>query len=200
MVPENRQIHTVRLARKEEARSIAAIHKEEISQGFLSSLPLSFLAKLYEEIIQSGVCVIAETQGRVIGFAAGTVNLNALFRSFLLHSFIPASFVLLPQIFSLRKLKGILEAFLYPARNSDLPQAELLMIAVRKEFQSQGVARSMLKEFIGQMKKQGVKKFRVMVGKELRAAVRFYESSGFQFVKETAVHGSKQSLIYVYSI
>ncbi len=74
------------------------------------------------------------------------------------------------------------------------------MIAVHKEFQSQGVARSMLKEFIEQMRKRGVKEFRVMVGKDLLSAIRLYESSGFQFVKETAVHGAQQSLIYVYSI
>lgn len=190
----------IRLAKKNDARYISNIHKEEISQGFLSSLPLSFLAKLYEEIIQSGVCVVAETQGRVVGFVAGTCNLNALFRSFLLHAFFPAVFILLPQIFSFRKLKGIFEALRYPSRNSDLPQAELLMIAVHKEFQSQGVARSMLKEFIEQMRKRGVKEFRVMVGKDLLSAIRLYESSGFQFVKETAVHGAQQSLIYVYSI
>ena len=201
-MPDNNQDDnlSIRVAKKEEAGLIATIHKEEISQGFLSSLPLSFLTRLYEEIIQSGVCVVAEQQGRVIGFAAGTTNLSALFHSFFLHAFFPAVFILLPQIFSFRKVKGILEAFLYPSRNSDLPQAELLMIAVRREFQGRGIARSILEAFIVQMKKRGVKKFRVMVGKDLRVAVRLYESLGFRFVKEISVHSKEQSLIYVYYI
>lgn len=192
----------VRLAKKEDARQIAEIHKQEISEGFLSSLPLQFLIKLYEEIIVSklGFCIIARENGNVIGFVAGTTNLNAFYRYFISHSFFRAMFILFPQIFSFKSLKKIIESLIYPAKEKELPSAELLTIAVKKEFQGQHIAGDMLQLFIEEMKNSGVSIFKVLVGKELKSAIRFYEKTGFQYFSEVSVHSNQKSLIYVYHI
>ncbi|MCP6726782.1 MAG: GNAT family N-acetyltransferase [Patescibacteria group bacterium] len=193
---------TIALAAKTEVQDIARIHKEEIQTGFLSSLPLAFLQTLYEQIIasDSAFCVIATKEDKVVGFVAGVTNLRSFYLYFLFHALFSAVYILVPTIFSLHRIKNMFESVAYPAKTHDLPTAELLTIAVRKEFQGTGVANKMLKVFIQEMRGKGVKVFKVLVGEMLTPAIKFYEKSGFEYVTHMNVHGDKRSLIYVYSI
>ena len=52
------------------------------------------------------------------------------------------------QIFNFGKIKKIMEVLFYPKKEKDLPEAELLTIAVKNEFQGQGIAGNMLEKFI----------------------------------------------------
>ncbi len=191
-----------RLAKKEEARQIAEIHKQEIKKGFLSSLNIFFLTTLYSAIIKStsSFCVVAEEGGRVIGFIAGSKNLKEFYRYFLKRYFIQAIFILLPQVFNLQKLRKIFEALFYPQKEKDLPEAELLTIAVKKDYQGQGIAGQMLFKFIVEMKNRKVKIFKVLVGSELEPAVKFYKKNGFEFVKDINVHKNQVSHVYIYDL
>jgi len=193
---------TVRLAKKEDAKQLAQIHRLEIAKGFLASLPLSFLTKFYEAIVDagSGICVVGEDEGRVVGFIAGTSNLKEFSRYFLGHYFFQAVFMLAPQIVHGGVLKKILESLRYAGKSEDLPSAELLTIAVQKEFQSQGVATRMLDLFISAMRERGVKVFKVVVGEDLKEAIAFYEKRGFRFHESTRIHGDKSSRIYLYHV
>jgi len=192
---------TVRLAEKRDALKIAQIHKQEIATGFLSSLPLRFLTQLYTELIASpsGFIVVAQEE-HIIGFVAGTTSLNAFFRYFLFHSFFQALLILWPYVFNVQRLKKIVESLLYPAKERKLPQAELLTIAVDRGLQGQGIAQNMFTSFAQEMKKRGVLQFKVMVGEDLKPAIRFYEKMGFHFLQKTAVHGDQPAYIYVYNI
>lgn len=189
----------IRLAVENEARIIAEIHKSEISKGFLSSLPLDFLTKLYKEIIrsESSFCIVTEQDSDIVGFVSGTTSLNAFYKYFLSHSFFSAALILLPKLLSFKK---ILESLFYPTREKNLPQAELLTIAVKKSFQGQGIASELLQRFIAEMKNKGVGQFKVLVGKELDAANRFYEKNGFKYFSDVSIHGNEKSSIYIYSI
>jgi len=192
----------IQTAETREAQQIARLHKQEIHQGFLSSLPVSFLQRLYEDIIRSdvGFCIVAEENGRVVGFVAGTTSLPAFFRYFLSHSFLYAGVVLLPKVFSIRSLQKIFEILLYPSREDKLPPAELLTIATAKEFQGQGIGSRLLLRFIEEMRKRGIEVFKVMVGKELGPVVKFYRKAGFEFFLDASVHNSQPSFILTYHI
>ena len=48
--------------------------------------------------------------------------------------------------------------------------------------------------------KKNIKFFKVLVGKELKPAIGFYEKNGFKFLKNTKVHGNKTSRIYIYNV
>lgn len=93
-----------------------------------------------------------------------------------------------------------MESLLYPKKESSLPKAELLSIAITKEFQGRGVASSMLPMFISEMQKRGVKNFKVVVGEELTNAIKFYEKNNFTFFKNITIHGNTPSRVYVFEI
>jgi ribosomal protein S18 acetylase RimI-like enzyme len=190
----------IRLAIKNDAGQIADIHRKEIINGFLSGLGDKFLEKIYSALIEFDMsfCVVAEEGGRVIGFIAGTVELNGFYYYFLLKYFLTSIFFLMPQIFKFQKIKKIVEVLFYPKKEKGMPGAELLTMAIRNEFQGQGIAGRMLEKFIFEMKSKGVGSFKVVVGGNLAPAIKFYEKSGFRFVRNINIHGEEPSRIYVY--
>jgi len=185
----------INLADKKYAKILAQIHKDEISAGFLSSLPSNFLEKFYISVIENDFSVIAKENGEIVGFIAGTADIGKLYSYFLKRYFFHSAVILLPKIFNLRK---IMETLFYP-KNKEI-KAELLTIAVKKEFQGKGVARYMLEFFVSEMRKRGVNKFKVLVGEELKPAIRFYEKNGFKFLKRTEVHKGQKSMIYIFNV
>lgn len=192
----------IRIAKKEDARQIAEIHRKEIKTGFLSSLPISFLTKFYEAITLSphGVCVVALEKERVVGFIAGTTNLKHFYKYFMSRYFFKAGVHLLPKLFSINKVKRIVENLLYPKKSSELPKAELLVIAIHRGLQGYGLGGRMLNVFVAEMKKCKVAEFKVVVGEELKHAIKFYEKSGFEFLTTITVHGKEPSRVYKYKI
>lgn len=190
------------LAKKEDTLQIAKIHKTEINKGFLSSLSVHFLENLYSTVIVSNVsfCVVAKEDGIVVGFITGVTNLNKFYLYFLKKYFLQSVFILVPKFFNIVYIKKTFETLFYPVKEKKLPPAELLTMAVSSEFQGQGIASKMFLEFISEMKKRDVKIFKVLVGKELRPAIIFYEKNGFTFLKNISMHDNKISRVYVYDI
>lgn len=201
------------LAKKDEAQQIAEIHKKEIKSGFLSSLKLLFLTKLYSAIINScfSFCVVAKEKGKIIGFVSGVTNVDRLYLYFMRRYFFHSTVALLPRAFSFKTLKKILETLFYPIRKighfikkggkkEKLPKAELLSIAIEKNFQRQGIGKKLIEQFISEIKKRKIKSFKVIVGENLKSAVKFYEKNGFEFVKKIKIHGNQLSRVYVYHI
>lgn len=192
----------IRIATTNDAETLAAIHQQEIGQGFLSTLPKAFLANLYRAVIASpdSFCVVAEDQGHVVGFISGTTNIKGLYRYFMRHYFFSSCFMVASRTFSISFIKRSFENLLYPSKESGLPPAELLTMAVTRAMQGKGVAKNMFKEFVATMKERGVPAFRVLVGEQLKPAIAFYEKQGFTFVKDTALHGKDASRIYMYAL
>lgn len=192
----------IRLAVEKDARAIAGLHKGEIKKGFLSSLSVSFLEKLYGAIIASphGFGVVAEDNGKVVGFIAGAIDIKKIYRYFFSRYFIQGGFLLFGQIFSLSTARKIIEVVLYPKKENSLPSAELLTIAIQKDWQGQGLASQMFHEFVEEMKKRNVTVFKVLVGEELVPAIKFYEKSGFKFHSSLSIHKNQSSRIYMYTV
>lgn len=204
---------TIELVHQKEAEEIAEIHKKEISFGFLSTLKKSFLTKLYSAVIRSpyGFCLVAKEKEKVIGFVSGVTNIDRLYLYFLRRYFFHSTVVLLPQVFNFKNLRKILETLFYPIRKigsfvkkgtkkEKLPKAELLSIAIDKNFQRQGLGGELIKGFISEMKKRKVKEFKVIVGENLMPAINFYEKHGFEFIKTIKIHSNQSSRVYIYQI
>ncbi len=192
----------ISLARKHDALQIAKIHKAEINKGFLSSLSVPFLKNLYSAIIESdvGFCVVVKENDAVVGFISGVVDINALYVHFLKKYFFQSIILLFKKFFSFSYIKKMFEILLYPVKESKLPPAELLTMAVSRQFQGQGIAGKMFTEFLTEMKKRKITSFKVLVGEDLKPAIHFYEKSGFTFLKRIAIHQGTSSRIYIYDI
>lgn len=190
----------IRLAEKKDALAVSEIHKKEIGKGFLSSLPAAFLEKLYLATIESDFIVVAENEGIVSGFIAGTADIKKLYSVFLKRYFFYSVVVLFFKIFNFSAFKKIIENLFYPNKEQDFPVAELLTIAVKKEFQNNGLAVKMLEVFLREMRNRGMIIFKVIVGENLNPAIKFYEKNGFKFLKNINLHSGESSRVYIFQL
>ncbi len=193
---------TIRLATKFDAKFIAKLHKKEISKGFLSSLGERFLTLLYEAMcVSKNAFVIVYIQNKKIeGFISGCVNVKEFFKEFFQYLIEKPYrfFYLFIKMLSIDRVRGIIEILLYPKKERDLPQAELLTIAVSRKLQGKGISRLLFNEFLNEMRKRNIKTFKVIVGENLPRAVKFYEKMGFRFLTSIYTHKDKLSRVYIY--
>lgn len=194
----------VLLASKKEAHQIAKIHKQEINQGFLSSLGVNFLKVFYQAIVSSpySFIIVAQENDKIIGFVAGCTNIKKFYGYFLKKYFWVASSILLSKIFKFSNLKKIIEVLLYPHKESknNIPDTELLSIAVIQEFHGQQIALKMFEKFVEEIKNKKINVFKVVVGEKLKRAIGFYEKMGFKFHSIINVHKNEPSRVYIYEI
>jgi len=193
----------ISLATKKDSVQIARIHKQEINQGFLSQLGVKFLSKLYEATIMSknSFVVVARENNQIIGFISGCTNVKNFYKYFLKKYTLWAIIILLPKLLKFATIKKIFETLKYSRKKEEnLPETELLVIAIKKEFHGQGIAIKMFNFFVNEMKNKKIKQFKVIVGKNLSRAIGFYEKMGFKFHSNTQIHQGPLSKIYIYNV
>ena len=187
---------------KDVYRQVAQLHASSIDQGFLSSLGPSFLSLLYEAIDanESSVLLIATQNGRVVGFVTGAEEMASIYRQ-LLRRWPRLFMALLPAMVSPRKLSKIAEIVLMGSKAKpelDLPNAELLSIAVEQSQRGRGYAHSLFQDLVGHFRQRSMFAFRIVVGEQLTIAHRFYKRMGAEPVGRVEVHQGQGSIIYIY--
>lgn len=187
----------------EYARQVAALHIQCISTGFISSMGIDFVTYLYEAIVQSNSSfgVVAVRNGKVLGFAAFSKNINTLYKSIIWRKGLRFALLLAGQICSLKQVKKIFETLFYPARikNKNLPSAELLSIAVAPEEQRKGLAGELIEMGLRHYRKTGVDKVKVLIGADNKAGNKLYLKCGFEPAGQIINHGLPSN-IYVTQI
>jgi len=108
----------------------------------------------------------------------------------------------LPKLLSLSKIRKIVETLVYPSKNelNDLPKAELLDIAISKEYQGRGLAQILFKEFSACLNEFGIDEFKITTGESLKQAQRFYEKLGAIKIGTIEVHKGQKTFVYCYKI
>ena len=143
----------IRRATLSDVQNVTKIHIAAFPGFFLTSLGKGFLRELYSGFLSlpSGIFLVAENQGQLIGFAAGTSDPESYFSElrkrrgvFFLLSAIPA--VLRHPLLVMKKLYGAL--FYRGDEPADLKNAALLSsIGVLPEAFGAGVGRELLEKF-----------------------------------------------------
>jgi ribosomal protein S18 acetylase RimI-like enzyme len=177
----------------EHARDVAALHIQGIDKGFISSLGIKFVTALYEAIARSGTSFgyAAEDDGRVCGFVTFTTSLNRLYKSVIAKGGWRFAVLLAGKMFSVRRIKRILETILYPSRvnKKQLADAELLSIVIHPEKCKQGLATELVRKSFERCRQLGLDKVKVLVGADNEPANRLYQKCGFAFVEQIENHG-----------
>lgn len=178
----------VRPGRVDDATAAAAIHAERISEGFLVTLGQRFLARLYRRIVRSpaAVLLVAELNGKIVGFVAATTSTRRLYKEFLRRDAIPAGFAAAPAI--IRAPGRVWETLRYGTSADDLPPAEILAIAVAADATGQGTGRALLGAALAELAAQGVATARVVTAAGNEAAISMYAHAGFAHHSRTEVH------------
>lgn len=169
------------------------MHISGIAAGFISSLGTDFVRVLYETIAESrfGFGLVAEIKGRIVGFVVFTPNINKLYKSVILKHGLYFMVLLAGKIFSINRLKKVVETMFYPGRvnNMDVPGAELLSIVVAPEERGKGLSCMLTRKGFEQCRQRGIEKVKVLVGADNKPANALYSKCGFQLAGQMQNHG-----------
>jgi len=184
--------------------AIARLHCQALRYGFLSRVGEGFLALLYGTMrdIPDAILIAARRGDRVVGFVSGTVDTHGLYRRFLTRHLLRGGMILLPHLFSLSRMRRVLETLTYPFRKQapteaeePLPAAELLSIAVAEDQRGSGIAPELYRRLCHEFELRQCEAFRIVVGAGLAPARRFYAKMGAREVRTVNVHQGEKSLI-----
>ena len=186
----------------EEAKKIARLHLNNINQSFLASLGERFLSEFYYTLSRSpyGFCLFLQREERIVGFVAGAYSIKKFHRDFLIKKGVKCSLLLFTKLLSKNFLRGLMEKLHYPEKvrgGGDLPQAELIAIAVDKDFQGKGLGSELMKFFLEELKKRGIEEVKVMVGESNLKGRNFYKLHGFEEKEEVIFRGGVRSQVMV---
>ena len=187
-------------------RSVAELHIANINQGFLSTLGVGFISLMYRAIDEGddSVLLVAQSDGKVIGFVAGATGMKPIYRRMLRYW--PQLFwALLPSLFSPRRVWRIIEILRYSrggggSSGATLPAAELLSIAVAPEFRGQRHAENLYQSLCEHFLQRKLPAFKIVVGSALAPAHKFYRRMGAQPAAEVEVHQGSASTVYVQAL
>ena len=180
------------------AKAAARLHRGRIPTGFLSKLGSLFLRQLYAAIPSSPSgfgFVWQDPSGEVLGFitcaeSTGRLYKQSLKRRGLLMALPLVKFVLRPSF-----IKRMLETLRYPSEVSqELPQAEVLSIAVARHAAGKGVGKALMSAALEGLTRRGIDNVKVACAAANDVANAFYRRCGFELVQTQEHHGLPMNL------
>ncbi len=189
----------VRRATVVDARRMAELHAARITEGFLPTLGVAFLSRLYRRVVKSHdafASVAVSSSGEVVGFCATAVDVGRLYKRFLVRDGLIAGCLAAPRI--VRSWRRVLETMRYPAHASELPPAEVLAVAVDDRVAGRGVGRALVAAAVREIDHRSVGAVKVVAGMHNDAALALYRACGFVLVETMEVHDGVTSAVLVW--
>ncbi len=185
--------------------SIAELHKQVLTLGFLSKLDLSILGRLYQLIKKEGILLVAFTKDNTLaGFVSYSKDTKKLMRMFATSSTAIYLSLLLSYMkhpsFVVRSLETLLVPFKHGCTKKgkiNIPDGELLSIVVNPTVQNSGTGTALLHQLESELKKRKIFSYKVVAGEQLISANRFYQKNGFYLADRIKIHGKTMSNVYI---
>lgn len=193
----------IRRARRSDAAGIARMHMENISTGFLSSLGVGFLTRLYKAMIawSQAVVLVADAGAGPVAFVAGVADTGAFYKHFVVRSGVPAGLAALPALIRPSGFRKAWETLRYSDEENGAGagvKAELLSMAVDPQFRGQGLAHRLGTELLADPVIVEGGAVRVVVGAANPVAIAAYQKMGFVDAGEIEVHAAETSRVLVW--
>ena len=181
---------------------VAVLHRDSLPDGFLATLGIRFLELMYESMegADDAFLITEERDGKVIGFVTGGIGMAGTYRRMLAHP-IRLGATLAPTLLSRHQIRKIWEIIRYStAADPAFPRAELLSLAVDPAFRGTGAADRLYWQLTEAFQEKGIARFKIVVGKALLPAQRFYRRMGASAIGEMTLHGSEVSIVYCHDV
>ncbi|HEY3724952.1 MAG TPA: GNAT family N-acetyltransferase [Acidimicrobiia bacterium] len=193
----------VREAVESDTGRLAELHAGRITDGFLPTLGPAFLDRLYRRIVRSAdsfafVAAEEDDGAQVLGFAAATADLGALYKTFAWRDGVIAGFLAAPRL--LRSWRRVVETVRYPAsEGADLPAAEILAVAVDERAGGRGIGTRVVDAATQRLAAHGARAVKVVTGSDNDVALRLYAHCGFEVRTRVEVHEGVSSEVLVWN-
>jgi glycosyltransferase involved in cell wall biosynthesis/ribosomal protein S18 acetylase RimI-like enzyme len=192
----------VRPAREADAAAMARLHADGMPDAFLPALGQRFLTRLYRALVgdPQSVALVADSGGEVVGFATGVVSVREFYRRFARQHGPAAALAAAPRLVRPSVIRRVLETARYPSSSSELgelPDAELLSIAVTPANRTGGTGRALADGVLLGLADLGASDIKVVVGAANHGANRFYARVGFRPAGHLSVHQGTPSNVWI---
>ena len=202
---------------KDHFREIARLHSDGITEGFLSTLGIPFLTRLYMGISKeknSGVLVAVEEGGEdggsvsqldsakenILGFISYSKDVKSCYKHVMFSNCFSLGVAMIPNIFKPTIYKKIFETLIYPFAHKDIPEeivedkanplrSELLSMAVSENARGKGIGKLLVKAVDEAMLRMDVNGYYVVTHGIDERSNGFYQRCGFEKVREFENHG-----------
>jgi ribosomal protein S18 acetylase RimI-like enzyme len=184
----------LRTGTESDAAAAAALHAGQISEGFLAFLGPRFLGRLYRRIARTPSCflLVVEDDGATAGFLAGSTDVRALYRSFVLRDGVAAALACGGRL--LRSWRRVMETLRHGTGGSG-SGTELLAMAVDPTARGRGAGTLLVEGFLAEVGRRGQRAAFVVVAADNEAAVALYGRNGFRMIERFELHSGTESLI-----
>lgn len=164
--------------------AVVRVHLASFQGFFLSFLGSAFLAELYSGILTdtSGIAFVAESEGRITGFVAGSSQPAGFYTRLLRRRWWRfARAAALPVLKRPSIIPRLLRAFAMPGHVTRQERRGTLMsIGVLPEAQGQGIGQALAQAFLEESARRGLRQVDLTTDRDHNeAANRFYRRSGF---------------------
>ena len=178
---------------RRQAPAVAALHRDSIRTGLTAWLGQRFCQVLYWGMANtphSFVLVCEDEKQKVLGFICCATNTSKMYkavlaRKFLLLAIVTAGkFITRPLVLksiwtSLRRPKTFVSG---DFAQWDLPEAEVVSIAVLPETQGRGVGTQLVEAACREFRQRGLRRVRVWTSEDNLQATAFYQKQGFSLL------------------
>jgi ribosomal protein S18 acetylase RimI-like enzyme len=193
MDPKTSNGMVLRTGTDRDAAAAADLHAGNINEGFLSYLGPRFLRRLYRRVTRSpeSFLLVVDDDGTTVGFLAGSTDVAALYRAFVLRDGVVVSLVSAGRL--LRAWRRVIETFRYGSGGGH--GAESLSMAVDPRMRGRGAGMLLVEGFLAEIERRGQDAAHVVIGANNEASRALYGRAGFHTVKRFEVHPGTESVL-----
>ncbi len=181
---------------------IAELHKNAISEGYLASFDVDFLAHVYVAISANSdsFCYYVMADDRPIGFIAGSTSSARLMRDFALSARGNVLRALIPALVERFQPVRLLELVRHMLTGGAATSGEILNFAVSRGSERMGIGTELFATAVEEFRDRGSDEIEIVTGDRQLAAQRFYENIGARRTDTLQIHRGVTSLRYIYDI
>ena len=179
---------TIRAARPAEAAELGDLMTKEVHWGTMPKLGRRFVALVHSQLISSphALCLVADAEGKVAGYAAGLLRCSKFQREFMLRKGFAAALAVIPRLLSPSVIRIALRlgTYFYRAPAKD-PDSEMVALAVNRDFGRRGIGRYLTEVLLERMAQSGCEVVKVgTVDVDNKASNRIFERLGAIVVRQ----------------